>query len=87
MPFNLALFPSQTVFPLGIALAYIALCLYVLSWRRPETVIDRLFIVYLVLTALWDVSLVIAVNDVPELLSGLTWVRIAAYGLIILGGL
>ena len=85
MPFDIAFFTGQAVFPFGIALAYIALCLYVLSWRRPEAAIDRLFILYLILTALWDFSLVIAVNDVPTLIPGLTWVRVASYGLILLG--
>ena len=85
MPFDFRVFPNQAIFPLGIALAYLALCLYVLSWRRPETVIDRLFLAYLLLTTLWDLNLVVAVNNVPLLFPGLSWVRVASYGLIILG--
>ncbi|MDX1520020.1 MAG: adenylate/guanylate cyclase domain-containing protein [Anaerolineae bacterium] len=85
MPFDFALLPSQAIFPSGVALAYIALCLYLLSWRKPDTIIDRLFVTYLVLTALWDVSLVVAVNDVPALYPGIGWVRVSTYGLIFLG--
>ena len=83
--FDLAVYPSQVVFPLGIAIVYLVLIFYNLSWRRPESAIERWFLAYLILTVLWNFSLVVAVNGVLELLPGLTWKRLSAYGLIILG--
>lgn len=87
MPFDLTQLPSQAIFPLGLALTHLAFILYLVSRRRPNDAIDRLFILYLFLTILWDISLVVAVNNVPEPLPGLTWGRVAAYGLLILGGI
>ncbi len=85
MLFDLIVLPSEAIFPLGIAVTYIALVLYVLSSRKPDGAMDSLFITYLLSTILWDINLVAAVNDVPIPLAGLTWQQFMPYGLIILG--
>ncbi len=87
MNFETVVLPSQAIFPLGIAVTYVALCLFVLATRKPDTATDRLLVVYLLLTALWNINLVIAFNlsDVFPFLPGLTWMHLLAYGLILLG--
>ncbi len=77
--------PSQAIFPLGIVVAYLALGLYLLSSRKPDNVVDRLFLVYLFLTILWNLELIVAFYNVPPLLPGLSWAQLASYTLIILG--
>jgi PAS domain S-box-containing protein len=83
--FELTTLPSQTIFPIGITVANIALCLFVLSYRRPDNPMDHLFVLYLILTVAWNINLVFAVNNIPALLPGLTWGQLIAYGLLILG--
>ncbi|HXW01439.1 MAG TPA: hypothetical protein VEC93_23715, partial [Anaerolineae bacterium] len=77
--------PSQAIFPLGIAVAYLALGLYLLSSRKPDSVTDRLFLFYLFLTTLWNLNLVAVFYNAPDLLPGLGWAQFASYILIILG--
>jgi PAS domain S-box-containing protein len=76
---------SQAIFPLGIAITYLALCLYVLFSRKPDNDVDRLFLGYLVITSLWSLNLAVLFNPLPALLPALTWANLAGYGLIILG--
>ncbi len=85
MPFDLNSLPSQAIFPLGIALAYLALCFYLLLSRRPEGAIERTFLIYLGLTIVWDLSLLADAINSPLPIPGITWEHIAIYGLIILG--
>lgn len=47
--------------------------------------IDRLFLLYLFLTTLWNVALMVAVQNVPEPFPGLTWAKLIAYSLVLLG--
>ncbi|MBE7556378.1 MAG: GAF domain-containing protein [Anaerolineales bacterium] len=77
--------PSQAIFPLGIAVAYLALCLYMLSSRKLDSPIDRLFLAYLLLTVLWSLDLVVILSNVPPLLPGLSWPHLVSYLLILLG--
>jgi PAS domain S-box-containing protein len=76
--------PSQAIFPLGIAAVYVALCLYVLASRKPDGVVDRLLLVYLLLTILWSLNLVAVFSHLPALLPSLTWTQLSAYSLIIM---
>lgn len=76
--------PSQAIFPLGIAVAYLALCLYMLSSRKPDNPTDHLFLAYLLLTVLWNLDLVVILNNLPPLVSGLSWTYLASYLLILL---
>lgn len=85
MVVNLNTLSVQIIFPLGVGLVYVALGIYVLSSRKPDSVLDRLLVTYLFLTALWDFNLVVATYGLPDLLPTLTWGRLAAYGLILLG--
>lgn len=85
MLFDLIVLPSHVIVPLGIALAHIALCLYVLFQRRLNDATDCLFVSYLFLTILWDINLAVALNNLPTLLPGLTWAQLASYGMIVLG--
>ena len=89
MPFDAVVLLGQAVVPAGIALAHLALCLFVLFRRRHSNdTLTRLFIAYLLSSAIWNVDLVlIAVGDVPVPLPGLTWRQLALYGLIVLGTL
>jgi PAS domain S-box-containing protein len=82
---NLFVLPSQAIFPLGIAVAYLALCLYILSSRKPDSPVDRFFLAYLFLTALWNVDLVIIFNNPSPPLPGFSWVKLIPYTLLILG--
>ncbi|GIK43664.1 MAG: hypothetical protein BroJett011_74970 [Chloroflexota bacterium] len=77
--------PSQAIFPLGIAVAYLALSLYMLSSRKLDSPIDRLFLAYLLLTVLWTLDLVVILSNVPPLLPGLGWPHLVSYLLILLG--
>lgn len=77
--------PSQAIFPLGIAVAYLALCLYMLSSRKPDSPIDRLFLAYLLLTVLWNLDLVVIFSNLPLLLPSSSWMELSSYLLIILG--
>lgn len=79
------LLPGQAVVPLGVALAHIALCLYVLFRRQLDDSINRLFIAYLLLTILWNINLVIVAANVPIFQPGFNWAQFAPYGLVILG--
>ncbi|MFN8457581.1 MAG: adenylate/guanylate cyclase domain-containing protein, partial [Anaerolineae bacterium] len=87
MNFDPTILPSQAIFPLGITITYVALCLFVLTTRKPDTPTDRLLVVYLLLTALWNINLVVAFNfsEVFPFLPGLTWMHLLAYGLVLLG--
>ncbi len=85
MLFDSLVLSSRAVIPLGIALAHIVLCIYVLFRRQLDDTINRLFISYLLLTILWDINLVIAVTNVSTLLPSFTWMQLVPYGLIILG--
>lgn len=85
MLFESLVLPSVAIVPLGIALAHIALCLYVLFRRQLDDTINRLFIAYLLLTILWNINLVVVVTNVSTLLSGGSWSQLTPYGLIILG--
>ena len=76
--------PGEAVIPLGIAVAHIALCLYVLLRRQLDDTINRLFIAYLLLTILWDINLVIVVANVSTLLPNFSWMQAVPYGLLIL---
>ena len=78
-------FPSQAIIPLGIAVAHIALCLYVLFRRQLDDTINRLFIAYLLLTILWNINLIIVVANVATLLPAMSWPQLVPYGLIVLG--
>lgn len=85
MFFHSIVLPSQTIIPLGIAIAHIALCLYVLFRRQLDDTINRLFIAYLLLTILCNISLIIGVANVATLLPSLSWLQLLPYGLIVLG--
>lgn len=89
MNFDPASLPSQAIFPLGIAVTYVALCLFVLATRKPDTPTDRLLVVYLLSTALWNMNMVVAFNfnQVFPFLPGLTWMHLLAYGLTLLGAI
>jgi PAS domain S-box-containing protein len=78
---------GQAIFPVGIALVYGALCLYVLASRKPDNAVDRVLVIYLLLTVLWNVDLVIVYNfyDQIVLLPGLNWVHLISILLIALG--
>jgi PAS domain S-box-containing protein len=71
--------------PVENALAHLILCLYVFLRRWPDDVTSRLFVVYLLLTSLWNLNLAVMANGVPALPYGLGWPQLAAYGLIVLG--
>lgn len=71
--------------PLEIALAHLVLCLYILLRRWLDDTTGRLFVAYLFLTALWNVNLAATAGDVPLPVPGITWTRLACYGLIVLG--
>jgi len=85
--FDALLLLGQALAPVCIALAYLALCLFVLFRRRLSSdALPRLFLAYLLLTSVWNVGLVLAiVDDVPVVLPDLTWTQLAFYGLILLG--
>ena len=89
MPFDAVVLLGQAVVPVGIALTHLALCLFVLFRRSHSTdTLTRLFVAYLLLTAVWNVDLVlVVVGDVPVPLPGFTWGHFALYGLIALGTL
>jgi adenylate cyclase len=78
---------GQAVIPVGIALIHLVLCLFVLfRRRRSNDALTRLFIAHLLLTAVWNVNLAVAVvGTVPAPLPALTWMQIALFGLIALG--
>jgi len=80
---------GQAVVPVGIALTHLVLCLFVLfRRRRSNDALTRLFIAHLLLTAVWNVNLAVAVvGTMPATLPGFTWMQIALYGLIALGAL
>jgi len=71
--------------PLEVALAHLVLCLYILLRRWLDNTTGRLFVAYLFLTAIWNVNLVAVANDVPPLVPGITWTRLACYSFIVLG--
>ena len=89
MQFDAIIIPSQTIVPLGIALAHLALALFILFRRRFRNfAFPRLFILYLVLTSLWDVNLVF--NSQQHLaaryfLPNFNAMQLSVYGLIVLG--
>jgi len=85
--FDAVVLLGQAVVPVGIALAHLALCVYVLfRRRRAQDTLTRLFIAYLLLVAIWNVNLiVIVVGHVPAPIPGFTWMQFALYGLIVLG--
>ncbi len=85
MLFDSLVLLSPAIAPLGIALAHIALCLYVLFRRQLDDTINRLFIAYLLLTILWNINSVIIVAEVSTLLPVLSWTQLTPYGLVILG--
>lgn len=85
MLFDSPVLSSPAIVPLGIALAHVALCLYVLFRRQLDDTINRLFIAYLLSTTLWNINLVIVIADVSTLASGFNWSRLIPYGLIIMG--
>jgi hypothetical protein len=76
---------GQAMVPLEVALAHLVLCLYILLRRWLDDTTGRLFVAYLFLTALWNVNLAAVANDVPPLVPGITWTRLACYALIVLG--
>lgn len=76
---------SQAIFPVGIAIAYLALGLFMLSSRRPDTPLDRLFLAYLFLTVVWMLDLVLIISQVVSPLSGFSWADLAPYILVLLG--
>jgi adenylate cyclase len=82
---NSIVLPGQTIIPLGIAVAHIALCLYVLFRRQLDDAINRLFIAYLLVTILWNINLIIVVANVATLLPAIGWLQLVPYGLIGLG--
>jgi PAS domain S-box-containing protein len=77
--------PSQAIFPVGIAIAYLALGLFMLSSRRPDAPLDRLFLAYLFLTVAWMLDLVLIISQIVSPLSGFSWADLAPYTLILLG--
>jgi PAS domain S-box-containing protein len=79
--------PGQAAVALGIALVHAALGLYVVfRCRFGSDALTRFFIVYLLLTTLWDINLAVSVaDDVPASLPGLNWSQLLPYGLIVLG--
>jgi len=85
--FDAVLLMGQALVPVCIALAHLALDLFVLFRRRlGGDALPRLFLAYLLLTSVWNVGLVLAiVDDVPAVLPGLTWTQLTFYGLILLG--
>ena len=85
MLINSIALPSQAIIPLGIALAHIALCLYVLFRRQLDDTINQLFIAYLLLTILFNINLVVIIARVSTLLPGFGVTQIVPYWLIILG--
>jgi PAS domain S-box-containing protein len=87
MPFHLLLVPSQTIIPLGVALAHLVLISFVIYRRRFKNfAFPWLFNIYLLLTALWNLILILVVsNQIPLKLPLLDWMGLGLYGLIGLG--
>jgi adenylate cyclase len=71
--------------PLEVALAHLILCLYVLLRRWLDDTTGRLFMAYMILTALWNVNLAVVASNRPTLSPGFGWTQIAGYGLVVLG--
>ena len=82
---SISLLPSQAIVPLGIALVYLVLCLYLLLRRKLDDTIGGFFAAFLFLSTLWNVNLVAAAINVPGMPPFLSWPQLASYGLIILG--
>lgn len=87
MLFDMFILPTHAIFPLGVAIVYIALGLFVLSSRKPDSSMERLLLTYLFLTTLWNVNLVFVADAIRTPVPGMVWSRISAYGLIILGAI
>jgi PAS domain S-box-containing protein len=79
--------PAQSIVPLEVAMAHLALCLFIILRRWLNDTTGRLFVAYLFLTAVWDIILVIVADQIPGLLPGLNWAQLACYILIVLGAL
>ncbi len=78
--------PGQAVVPLGVALAHLVLGLYVIYRRGFNDALVRFFIYYALVAMLWNVNLTaIGAAAVPFPLPGFSWLKLAAYGLLILG--
>jgi len=85
MLFESVKLPSQAIVPLGVALAHLALALFVIFNRRHNRdVVARLFLAYLLVTTLWNLDLVVIVANVLTSLS-LSWAQFIPYGFILLG--
>lgn len=85
MLFDTLILPSQAVVPLGVALAHLALGLFVIFNRQHNgDVLSRFFIAYLLVSALWNIDLVLAVAKPPSFLP-ITWAQLMAYGFVLLG--
>ncbi len=85
MSLNSIVLPGQAVIPIGIAVAHIVLCLYVLFRRQLDDTINRLFLAYFLLIILWNINLIVVVANVSTLLPLISWSQLVPYGLIILG--
>ena len=75
---------AQAIVPLEIALVTLVLCLYVFLRRWLDDTTSRLFVIYLTLTALWNINLAVVAKDLPGPAPGLSWAQLASYGLIVL---
>jgi adenylate cyclase len=77
--------PAEAVIPFAGATAHLLLCLYILLRRRLIDTTGRLLVAYLLLTALWNINLVVMATDLPALTPNLGWSQLVSYGLIVLG--
>ncbi len=86
MQFESLTLPSQAVVPLGVALAHLILVFFVLFRRRFHLdTLTRIFLVYLLVTILWNLNLVATVTNVLAPSPNLAWIKLLAYGLLLLG--
>lgn len=87
MLFESVKLPNQAIVPLGVALAHLALALFVIFNRRhTRDTVARLFLVYMLVTAIWNINLVLVVAGVPTQLP-VTWAQFITYGFMALGAL
>ncbi len=78
--------PSQAMIPLGIALAHLALGLFLIfNQRHNSNILIHILIAYILITTLWNINLVAIVGYVPMPIPGITWVNFMPHGFIILG--
>jgi adenylate cyclase len=79
-----SILPNQAIVPLGVAIVYLVLCIYLLLRRKLDDIIGGFFVAYLFLSILWNINLLVAAVNIPGV-SLLSWSQLTSYGLIVLG--